>query len=681
MCGVAALTLAACSTTATQDPTYRVSIAPPGSMAPGLDGRADLAQPDPDSGQPPAGFEILGSGQMTAQDPATGRAERGTITINLVDMPTADAVQEVLGTILRENYIIEAPLSGEVTLQTSRPVTREGALRLLSSLLTSRGAELTDAGGFYRITSIGRSESAAGAVAGSRILTPRHISAEALKSILTGSAERSLSIEADPARNVLVLRGNPGAIAEAERLAAIFDVNWMRNMSFAAVPVSYSSPSQLVSDLETVLGAGSGGPLSGVVRFIPLERLSSVVIVTPQAGYIAEGRAWIERLDRSGSQGGQRLFVVPIQNRAATEIAAILNEMLSGDSQIGSSLRPGDQPIFSSSGPDSADGAVTGPAIMGGSSPSSPPARIIADDSNNSLVVLATSEQLGLLEQAISRLDVMASQVFLEATIAEVTLTDSLSFGLTWFFQSGEFTTTFSDAANGAVASQFPGFSVLLAGTDGRAALSAVAGITDVKILSAPSLMVLDNRTATLQIGDQVPIVTQSAVSVTNPDAPIVNSVSLRDTGIILNVTPRVNDGGLVILEIDQEVSDVVATSSSGIDSPTIQQRRINTSVSVRDGESVALGGLMRERLSDGRTKLPLLGDLPLLGNLFSTRTTTSARTELLVMITPRIVRSTDASLSVTDDLIRRMKTIEDTFIDRTAGAYESSGRESLPES
>ena len=187
------------------------------------------------------------------------------------------------------------------------------------------------------------------------------------------------------------------------------------------------------------------------------------------------------------------------------------------------------------------------------------------------------------------------------------------------------------------------------------------------KILSAPSLMVLDNRTATLQVGDQVPVVTQSSVSVTDPDAPIVNSVSLRDTGIILSVTPRVNDSGLVILEIDQEVSDVVATQSSGIDSPTIQQRRISTSVSVRDGQSVALGGLMRERLSDTETKVPLLGDVPFLGKLFSTTTTESTRTELLVMITPRVIRSTDASLTVTDDLVRRMKSIEDTFVRRTA--------------
>ncbi|MFN7055082.1 type II secretion system secretin GspD [Hyphomonas sp.] len=660
LAGAATLVLSACSTYQTSPPTYnvRVAPAPPPASRAAPPSYQELMQAESRM----QGFEQIGTGQMLA--PSAGADTRGSITINMVDVPVADAVQQVLGEILRANYVIETPLQGEVTLQTSRPVTREGALRLLTSVLASRNAELVDAGDFFRITTMGRGDGGS-LSGGARVLAPRYVSAESLKTILAGSSDRSLSVEVDPVRNVLLLRGNANAIAEAEKLAAVFDVNWLRNMSFAAVPVSFASPSQLVSDLETVLGAANGGPLSGIARFVPLDRLNSVVVITPQPSYIAEAKAWIERLDRSGGQGGQRLFVLPIQNRAATEVAAILTETLGsamGDT-ASAGLRPGDAAMFSSTTGESAPAGLTSASL--GSGYNVPPARIIADDANNSIVVLANAEQFSILENAVSRLDAMASQVFLEATIAEVTLTDSLSYGLTWFFQSGEFSASFSDASNGAVAPQFPGFSVLFAGANGRAALSAVAGITDVKILSAPSLMVLDNRTATLQVGDQVPIVTQSAVSVTNPDAPIVNSVSLKDTGIILNVTPRVNDGGVVILEIDQEVSDVVATSSSGIDSPTIQQRRISTSVLVRDGESVALGGLMRERLSDGRQKVPLLGDIPLLGNVFTTKRTTSTRTELLVMITPRVVRSTDATLAVTDDLVRRMKMIEDTFVVR----------------
>ncbi|MBA3067968.1 MAG: type II secretion system protein GspD [Hyphomonas sp.] len=679
LCGVASVALAACTTTtsnpSTPLPTYALPFTPPPAASSESASLPETAPDVAEAAAPDDGrFEQLGDpARLTGSlDDSAGR-ERGAITINLNAVPVADAVQQVLGDILRENYVVETPLSGDVSLQTSRPVTREGALRLLESVLASRGAELVDAGGFYRIIGAGQSANAAGGNTNMKIIAPRYVSAESLREIFNGKADKSVSAEVDPIRNILILRGNSSAIAEAEKLVAVFDVNWMKGMSFASVPVTYSSPSQIVSDLETVLGASTGGPLAGVMRFVPLDRLNTVVVVSPQAEYISEGKAWISRLDRSGGQGGQKLYVIPIQNRAATEVAAIITDALSGDTGDSGSgeygLRPGDQPVFSSTGDgeEGVAGASLSAVSLNGGRGKGPAARIIADDANNSIVALATPEQFGILENAISHLDAMANQVFLEATIAEVTLTDSLSYGLTWFFQSGEFNTTFSDAANGAVASQFPGFSVLFSGQDGRAALSAVAGITDVKILSAPSLMVLDNRTATLQVGDQVPVVTQSAVSVTNPDAPIVNSVSLRDTGIILNVTPRVNDSGLVILEIDQEVSDVVATQSSGIDSPTIQQRRISTSVSVRDGESVALGGLMRERLSDTKTKVPLLGDVPFLGKLFSTTTTDTQRTELLVMITPRVVRSTDASLAVTDDLVRRMKSIESTFIRRTA--------------
>lgn len=687
LCGAASMALAACTTTTTTTttppsrPTYTLPLTPPPAVT------FTEAQPAEETETAPVAtddgsFDLVGNpSQLTGQLGEGDGRERGTITINLNAVAVEDAVQQVLGEILRENYVIETPLSGDVSLQTSRPVTREGAIRLLESVLASRGAELVDGGGFYRIVGAGQSANTAGNGANMKIVAPRYVSAESLKEIFAGRSDQTLTAEVDPIRNILILRGNSAAIAEAEKLVAVFDVNWMRGMSFAAVPITYSSPTQVVSDLETVLGAGSGGPLAGVVRFVPLDRLNTVIVVSPQADYIAEGKAWISRLDRAGGEGGQKLYVIPIQNRPATEVAAIITDALSGGAAGIDSygLRPGDEPVFASTGADG-DGAVTGGSLgapaLGGRRGNAPEARIIADDANNSIVALATPEQFGVLENAISRLDAMANQVFLEATIAEVSLTDSLAYGLTWFFQSGEFATTFSDADNGAIASQFPGFSVLFAGTDGRAALSAVAGITDVKILSAPSLMVLDNRTATLQVGDQVPIVTQSSVSVTDPDAPIVNSVSLRDTGIILNVTPRVNDSGLVILEIDQEVSDVAATSSSGIDSPTIRQRRITTSVAVRDGQSVALGGLMRERLSDTKTKIPLLGDVPFLGKLFSTTSTESQRTELLVMITPRVVRTTDASLTVTDDLVKRMKSIQDTFVRPVAAAEPAAASE-----
>jgi general secretion pathway protein D len=177
-----------------------------------------------------------------------------------------------------------------------------------------------------------------------------------------------------------------------------------------------------------------------------------------------------------------------------------------------------------------------------------------------------------------------------------------------------------------------------------------------VKVLSSPTLMVLDNRTATLQVGDQVPIVTQTSVSTTDPNAPIVNSVELRDTGVILKVTPRVNEGGRVMLDIEQEVSDVIETRTSGIDSPTIQQRKIKTSVAVDNGSTIALGGLIRDKVTDGHSKIPLLGDIPGVGQLFRSTNQRTERTELVVLITPRVVGGLDDARRVTKELTDRMR-------------------------
>jgi len=284
--------------------------------------------------------------------------------------------------------------------------------------------------------------------------------------------------------------------------------------------------------------------------------------------------------------------------------------------------------------------------------------RIIADEKKNALVILATSAEYRMIEATLKRLDITPLQVLIEVTIAEVGLIDDLRYGLQWFFQSGDVSATFSSLASGAVASAFPGFSFVFAGSDARVVLNALTEITDVQVISSPQLMVLDNQSARLQVGDQVPIATQSSVTVNDPDAPIVNSIQFRDTGVILEVTPRVNAGGLVVLDVLQEVSDVVETTTSDIDSPTIQQRFIESTVAVQSGDTVALGGLIRDRHEESVSGLPLLSEIPVLGNLFKTTEEIERRTELLVLITPRVVRNRSEALDVTEELRRRLSTL-----------------------
>ncbi len=255
----------------------------------------------------------------------------------------------------------------------------------------------------------------------------------------------------------------------------------------------------------------------------------------------------------------------------------------------------------------------------------------------------------------LQSIDMVPNQVLIEATILEVSLNDQLKFGLRWFFESGKSDFQFSDLVTGAVVSQFPGFSYFLSAANVKVAVNALAAITDVNVISSPSLMVLDNRKATLQVGDEVPVAIQQAIGVVSPGAPVVNSIGFRNTGVLLSVTPRVSDSGRVVLDIEQEVSIAVETTSSGINSPTIQKRRVRTTVSVQDGESLTLGGLMQERNTLDRSQIPIAGDIPVLGNLFKNKDDRIGRTELLIIITPKVIRDAQQASAATEEFRREL--------------------------
>lgn len=628
----------------------------------------------------------LGSGNFISEMRPGTAGGKGGLMVRLVDVEAEEAIQQILGETLRLNYVIEDVVQGAITIQTSSPVDRRTLLRLLGSALESRGAVLLNENGFYRVALAAKAGTTTRAIGyganagdlrvgpGVQIVPLNHISALEMEKILKPLASEGAIARVDTARNLLILKDDARNLDSMLDMIDMFDIDYMAGMSFAMVPVRNTSAKDLVGELEQVFGANGGSPMAGLVRFVPIERLNAVLAISARPDHLEQVQTWMQRLDRSGQLSDQSFYVVPLQNRPAKEVAELLQSTLTQQSATTKSstaygVQPGMTAVVSETSSQVEGGTVTVPGQLAAISASE--VRVHADDGNNSLVILATPEQYKALEQVIDMLDVTPNQVLLEATIAEVTLKDDLAYGFTWFLQENDFNIAFSDAANGAVAQSFPGFSVLANGSDGRAALSAVASVTDVKVLSSPSLMVLDNRTATLQVGDQVPIVTQTAVSTVDPDAPIVNQVSLRDTGVILKVTPRVNEGGRVMLDIEQEVSDVVETQTSGIDSPTIQQRRIQTTVSVDNGSTIALGGLIRDRVTDVGTKIPLLGDIPGLGNLFRTTSQRSERTELVVLITPRVVASPQDSQRITEELRDSMRSVNAAIEDaarRAAG-------------
>ena len=470
-------------------------------------------------------------------------------------------------------------------------------------------------------------------------------------------------------------------------------------------------------------GSGGSGPSASVVRVMPIERLNAILVIAAQPTYLREMKAWIDRLDYGDDQTTPRAFEYRVQNSRAVDLARVLSQLFqSGDVRtVGPAAAPaaGMAHVFNNTNGSGiglsqtssqsggggglnpsgtalatpANGAGAGPAAsttgtaaaakpedantpagitdalaQGGAHERNalqlPPVRIVADEKNNALVIYARPRDYQMIEAVIRRLDIVPLQVMIEATIAEVTLNDQLQYGLQYFLKNGNFKREFSTGTAGTIsptdiAGVFPGFNYVFSTANQNVVLNLLRAVSKVTVISSPQLLVLDHQTAGLEVGAQVPIVTQSAQSVVTTGAPLVNSIDYRNTGVILQVTPRVNSSGLVALDIDQEVSDVAPTTSSTIDSPTINDRHIISSVVVKDGETIALGGLISENRDDSKTGIPLLSDIPWVGPIFRSTNRTVGRTELLVMLSPRVVRNSNDAAVMTNDLLAGMRTIQ----------------------
>jgi general secretion pathway protein D len=281
-----------------------------------------------------------------------------------------------------------------------------------------------------------------------------------------------------------------------------------------------------------------------------------------------------------------------------------------------------------------------------------PNVRISPDVINNSLLIYANQENYRIIERALQQIDRPQLQVGIDATIAEITLNNSLTYGVQFYLTSKSVGlkpdqgSVLSTIGNEAISRVVPGFNFLV-GTDAdpRVILDALRTVTDVKILSTPSVVVLDNQFASLLVGDQIPITTRTAQSVDVPTAPVVNNIDYRNTGVILRVAPRINANGNVLLDVEQEISAVANTATATTLTPTVSQRKVRSSIAVASGQTVLLAGLISEREDRTRLGIPGLEQIPLLGEVFSHNDRQIQRTELIIFIRPQIIRnSIDAS-------------------------------------
>ncbi|MBI2397185.1 MAG: type II secretion system secretin GspD [Xanthomonadales bacterium] len=641
-----------------------------------------------------------------SEDPAAA----GDVVFNFEGESLQAVIKAILGDLLGQNYVVAPGVQGQVTFATAKPISMDQAMGVLEMLLAWNSATLVYKDGRYTVLPVAQ------AIPGNliprmgpaaeargyeiRVVPLKYISATAMQETLQPYARQGSIIKADNTRSMILIAGIRSDLEAYLQTIEIFDVDWLAGMSVGVFPLERVEASTVVPEMEKIFGEGGPTPLAGLFRFLPIERINAVLVITPQPDYLDDAEAWLRKLDRGGSESGSQLYVYYVKNVKAVDLADKLTEIFTGQARASSAsnqprgvggvvpgiesveIRSADKKQEAPRAPVPARaGSADGIAIV-----QSDEIRITSIEESNALMIRATAGEYDAILGAIKRLDIVPLQVHIEAKILQVDLSNGLSMGVEWFFENA--LNNRANAAYHAARRTRPdrdswnsrsgtagsaGLAWTFLNVEAEALITALQNESSVQVLSAPSLVVLNNKDASINVGKQIPVVsavlnspygsavgggtdgtgtgTGTGIGGYNPSS----YVQFRDTGIKLNVTPRVNPGGLVYMEISQEESTPGETQDATGNVP-VDRRSIETEIAVQSGETVLLGGLIKETRLDSQKGVPGLSKIPLIGRFFGSTETGTARQELLVLITPTVIDSAESAAQLTEDYRERFK-------------------------
>ena len=615
-------------------------------------------------------------------------SEDGEIVLNFEGESLQSVIHTILGEVLQETFVIGPGVDGQVTFSTSKPVSREQLMPILELLLRWNGAAMVFTEGRYHILPVTE------AIRGNltpvlnahkqalgyevRVVPLEFIGALEMAKILEPYMREGAMVRVDPGRSMIFLAGTQEELRNYLQTVEVFDVDWLAGMSVGIYPLQTVDVESITVELTAIFGTESESPLAGMFRFVPLERLASVMVITPQEAYLEKAAKWIETLDRGAAGSGVQLYVYRVKNLEAQVLANYLSILFGGQTSdlnqntprgtLAPGLREAQRSSISdfnvnrqSANERGVEGNRSSGTIV---TTDEGEIRITSVVETNSLLIQASQSQYSSIHAAIERIDQEPLQVLIEAQILDVELNEDLQFGVNWFLTknpaagipgSGDGSLPISQAFDSAIFGSSTNFFATITSAVGsgfvNATINALDSVTDIRSLGAPSLLVRNNATATITVGTQVPV--QSS-SISTGNSNVVSSAQYVSTGITLTVTPRINPGGLVYMDVSQEVSRPGARdpdiSTSG--NPPINNKAVTSQVAVQSGQTIFLGGLISEQTSKGRTGVPYLNRIPGIGALFGSQTSSTVRSETIVMITPTVIEST-ANLKVVSDDIR----------------------------
>lgn len=579
--------------------------------------------------------------QGGASSPTVGDdpALRGRVVeLSFVDTDVREFARVLFADVLRVPYLIDPNVTGTVTVRSGGRIEAIRALALARQALESVGSTIRVSDGVYRVMPLG-----AGGYESANLRTFElaFIDSGAAQGALQGLIQGRAEIVSTTG-NSITMRGDGETLALVASMISAIDVDRFRTASFGFYPLRHATAGDVANELKG-LYAGLGAANQTI---LPIERINAILIIANKPEQLGFAQKWLERLDQ-GPTDQRLVHVYQVRNREADELATLLEGIFEGS-----------LPVETTTIATAAEGhELTAPGAFLGPSTPVEGIKVTADTGANKLVIWATEKEYALIDKALKRLDTALSQVYVEVTIAEVRLGGELSHGVRWFLEAGGLSAGYSDASNGAVAPSFPGFNFAFQVPRAELVVSALEAHTNVRIVSSPQLTVVDRETATIQVGDQVPIITKSVQNASSGDAVIASDVTFRDTGVILTVTPQIRSSGEVLLDIAQEVSRVVPTTSSQIDSPTISQRKVESTVLVPDGTAIVLAGLMSTSEDESQNGLPGTKST-LLESIFGSKKQAASRSELIVIIRPVIIRDRGDLRDVAAEVAQKMQDV-----------------------
>ena len=578
-----------------------------------------------------------------------------TYTFVFKDADISQVAEEILGNSLGVAYRVEPGVTGKMNFSIEQRLTKAQLLAAFEAALSNYDVVMTQDGDTIvlkarkQATIGGQVTTSSGPASGIgfqiRAVPINYGSATEIAKALGTVAKSDMVLYSSDSLGLILLGGRAEELDNAMTTIALFDQSTLSDARIRFFPLTSANAVTMATDLQDLLKASG----TSSVAIAPMRRLNGIFAFSRSSDVLDQVGRWVQKLDVPSQDPSIKVWVYHPRGGSAENLVRTLNAMVGNSSDMMQPSATGSTTTTNTT-PDAAPAAYSAGAPGSGQDQAT---RIVADKDTNSIIISAPDAVLVRLQQVLGEIDHEPAQIFIEASILEVTLNKDLNYGVDWskIASHGDLTVSNFTDKNTSFGTIAPGFSVSYVGNDISAAVTAISSQSKVKIVSAPKITTIENSPATLEVGDQVPIVTQSAQATNTSGAPVINTVDYRSTGVMLKVTPRITSDNRILLDVSQEVSSVAKTVTSGIDSPTINQRKMDSSLIVPEGTVVALGGLISSSDALSDNGIPGLKNIPLVGGLFKGQTHSNDRTELIVLLQAHILRNPADYASLTANL------------------------------